>query len=72
MRIRIFSLKCWIRIRNQRIRIRNTGPKTNHEVNIRNGGKVVHVVIKYLSRPAVERGGGGGGVTPPPPYNHPI
>jgi hypothetical protein len=55
MWIRIFSLKCWIRIRNKRIRIRNIG--LNHEVNIQNGGRAVHVDFKYLSRPAVERGG---------------
>jgi hypothetical protein len=30
------------------------------EANIRDGGKTVHVVFKYLSKPAIERGGGGG------------
>jgi hypothetical protein len=34
--------------------------RTPHEANIRDGGKTVHVVIKYLSiDPAIERDGGG-------------
>jgi hypothetical protein len=42
------------------------GMRLDHEANIRDGGKTVHVVFLYLSKkPAVERGEAGG-VTPPP------
>jgi hypothetical protein len=47
------------------------GWPTTPEANIRGGGKVVHVVLKYLSR-SLPEWGGAGGVTPLPLANHPV
>jgi hypothetical protein len=41
-----------------------------HEENIRDGGKTVHVVFKYLSRSLLLKGVGAGAVSPPSHPHH--